>query len=287
MSLIQTLTKGTTDTSQSTSLAGTWSSNTTTGNTIIIAVAATATATNSITSVTDSQSNTYTRVTSILSDTGAAVDVELWYSYNITGGTTPTITINYGLADNAAFIAREYSQVVTASNPLDVSHTQQQTGVTSQSSGTSAALAQIAEILIGVSGVNGDSSPGYSAGSGYSHLATASGTSAGNPLALAMEDGSPSSTSGQAATFTSIDSIDTGTIIATFKITNPTISVSDSSTVTNVITQILFTNNENVFDQSAVTENFTVLLPVMIEERSEDTFAGSNGWVQGVKIITL
>lgn len=73
-----------------TTQAVTWSGNTTTGNFIVLCFGTVTNVTSAITSITDSQSNTYTRA--VGSNVSSAA-IEIWYAQNITGGVTPTVTV--------------------------------------------------------------------------------------------------------------------------------------------------------------------------------------------------
>jgi hypothetical protein len=94
----------------------TWTSNTTSGNLIIVLVGINSGAA-TVTGITDSQSNSYARI-----DSGGAGDgvniYEFWYAYNITGGTTPTITTTTSAGAATQLIIREYSGIIGSSNPL-------------------------------------------------------------------------------------------------------------------------------------------------------------------------
>lgn len=100
-----------TNTGAAPTLTITWNSNTTSGNTIFVVVGDQSSS-SSVVSITDSQTNTYTKV-----DSGSnTVQGELWISENITGGATPTITVTLLSIFNAAAIAREYSGLPTSSS---------------------------------------------------------------------------------------------------------------------------------------------------------------------------
>ncbi len=89
----------------------TWNGDTTTGNLIVIAIGTQATSV--VSSITDSQSNSYSKV----DGTTNTNDGELWYAENITGGTTPTVTITLTSILSTAAVMREYSGI--AASALD------------------------------------------------------------------------------------------------------------------------------------------------------------------------
>ncbi len=92
----------------STGPSATWLSNTTTGNMIVVGVSITnAAVLGTVTSVTDTQSNTYTRAARVAGTDAKVINNELWYATNIVGGAG-SVTVNNTL-DNIAIYAREYS----------------------------------------------------------------------------------------------------------------------------------------------------------------------------------
>jgi hypothetical protein len=93
-------------------------SNTTTGNTIICMTEAIDYA-NTVSSVTDSQGDTFQHAVTNSNANGGWED-EIWYASNITGGSNVTITGNWTNADSSWFglICNEYAGLLT-SNALD------------------------------------------------------------------------------------------------------------------------------------------------------------------------
>lgn len=92
------------------STSAVWGSNTTTGNLIVVGVTITnATTLGTVTSITDSQSNTYQKAISGTKSSAlvSVIDEELWYAKNITGGAG-SVTVNHSI-DNAAVYVREYT----------------------------------------------------------------------------------------------------------------------------------------------------------------------------------
>lgn len=88
----------------STTLAVTWDSNTTTGNIIVVVVSSTNSTVTDVASIDDSQGNTY----SPAAQNTDSVDVEIWYSNAITGGTTPTVTVTLSNSSSSGSIMAAY-----------------------------------------------------------------------------------------------------------------------------------------------------------------------------------
>jgi hypothetical protein len=187
IALVQTQT----GTSSSTTLGLTWSGNTTTGNLIVISIVTTST----LSSIVDSQSNTYSVVGSTL--TANTDNNYTYYAKNITGGTTPTVTITIASTAEIDAIVREYSGLDTSS-PLDQVAGASAGFSTSPSSGATSTTTQADELVIGWSAA-ASNNPTYVLGSGYGNLSTQNGTGGG----IAMEDKIVAATGAQTATFTS------------------------------------------------------------------------------------
>src|SRR6266496_4391487 len=100
-------------TSPSTTVAATFPGNTVTGNLIVVCING---GTNAVSGVTDSDGNTY-----VAADTGDLTysDCEIWYAANITGGTTPTVTVTNAAAQASTV---QIYEIVGAdqSSPFDV-----------------------------------------------------------------------------------------------------------------------------------------------------------------------
>jgi hypothetical protein len=172
---------------------------------------------NFVTGVTDSQGNTYVQAGSGNSTVTGTLGSSLWYAQNITGGTTPTITVAYSTntANTFAAIAREYSGI-DINNPIDALPTSNNGASTSPTSAASGATLYQAELLIGFA-VDTLAANTFSAGTGYGNLATQA-----NGFGLAMEDQQVSSTGSYTATFTiSPTSTSWGAGIATFRAALP------------------------------------------------------------------
>lgn len=67
-------------------------------------------------SITDSDGNTWLKGTS--ANNGVSINGEMWYAYNIKGGTTPTITANMASSVNMTMVCVELDQVRPVS-PID------------------------------------------------------------------------------------------------------------------------------------------------------------------------
>lgn len=78
----------------SNSIAATWGGNTATGNLSVLGVAWTGSGIN-VSSVTDSQGNTYQSARAKTAASSGIDYYQIWYAENITGGTTPTVTVNF------------------------------------------------------------------------------------------------------------------------------------------------------------------------------------------------
>lgn len=177
-------TKTTAKTVGSTTSTNVWTGNTSTGNCILFGISTDSGLTTAVTSVTDSQSNTYTKVFGVVTGGGAIATLDLWVAKNITGGTTPTITANLGGAYITGIIAREYSGL-DIYNPVDVFLTAA-SGASSNALavGPAAMTSYGKSVLVGF-GSTGDSGNTYTAGTGYSNVIT---LKVGTTLDLGMED---------------------------------------------------------------------------------------------------
>jgi hypothetical protein len=187
----------------------------------MIVIAETSGSANTISSITDSQGDTYTLIASNL----VASNRQTWmyYAYNVTGGaTTITVTLGSGQYADNSFIAREYSGLATG-NPLDVytSNADSSAGTT-HFTGTTAATTQPTELVVVASGLGDVQEPGWSIAS-YSDLVHQKGSDVYTYEAMA--DNSVSSTGTQSGTFTTADTEQGQSIIATFKISSAPVTV--------------------------------------------------------------
>lgn len=192
-----------------TSMQVTFGSDVTSGNLIVIAIG---TGTYNVNTVTDGLGNTYTLI-----EKGNTANMrgELWYAYNITGGSC-TITVDIeGDAnfDDIITTAREYSGIDTA-DPLDQSteNTETQYG-TSHSTGTTPPNSQNQELAVAM--YVGDDNETYTVGNGFSNLVDTDGDDVFSSLAFADKD--LNQVAGESAIFTSTDFLRGYGAIATFR----------------------------------------------------------------------
>jgi hypothetical protein len=163
--------------------------NTTSGNTIV--VAAVNAGARTISSITDSQSNTYSVI-----DTGTNPNSEFWYAKNITGGTTPTITATYVGGAAASCVIACYELGGVSASPLDV-HTVASGSSTAPASGNTASTTVASEQVIAWTGVSINSA--LTKGTGYGNLVSR----ANSTQVLGMENKLVSATGAQSGGFTS------------------------------------------------------------------------------------
>lgn len=229
----------------------TWTSNTTTGNTIVVGFIS-----NNpgpiISSVTDSQGNTYTRAFTQtgLSQAPGIHCIEFWYSINITGGTTPTITPTF-IYNGAITLIREYSGI----SAIDKIANTNGSG-NSLDSGNTATTSFADELVVGLGGQELAATHGWTAGSGFGNLYN-SATSGNNSIAI--EDKSVSSTGAYNAMFTAINSPLWAAGVVTFVGITPT--VTTQAVTNNTATLGSATGNGNVTagGGSTITERGTVI----------------------------
>lgn len=156
-----------------------WGANTATGNLIVVGVALTNALTlGTVSSVTDSQGNSYARA---LQNAGTnltdVINTEIWYATNITGGAG-SVTVNHTI-DNASMFAREY----TGFNTLDVTSSALGSSTT-PNSGTSSATSQNIELLVVATGDDKGTSQTWAAAGLYGDMVGTATTLTG----LSMED---------------------------------------------------------------------------------------------------
>ena len=131
----------------------TFSSPTTSGNTIVVLVSdyydgTTAGAGGGPWTVSDNKGNTYTSI--VHDGSGSFGGVEVFYAYNITGGSGHVVTVTAAGSTFAETTAIEYSGLTTT-DPLDVSqHSGYVTAASTFTSGNTASTAQASELAVGV-----------------------------------------------------------------------------------------------------------------------------------------
>ena len=171
----------------------TWGANTTTGNMVVVGVALTNALTlGTVSSVTDSQGNSYTKA---LSKAGTnltdVINTEIWYASNITGGAG-SVTVNH-VVDNAAMFAREY----TGFNALDVTSSALGSSTT-PNSGTSSATTVGTELLVVSTGDDKGATQTWAAVAPYGNMVGTATTLTG----VSMEDHLLVATGAQTGTLT-------------------------------------------------------------------------------------
>lgn len=156
----------------------------------------------------------FTKIEDIVEGGGAIADVSLWYAFNITGNTTPTLTVTYAAGLIGGAIVREYSGLLTT-DPLD-KHTSAKSITTTNAPNSGATGTQTGsnDLVIGFAGT-GDSGNTYTAGATYGNATT---LKVGTTVDMGMEDLILSSSSlPQTATFTITNLSDWACTIATFQ----------------------------------------------------------------------
>lgn len=189
-----------------TSFTDTFSSATTSGNLIFIAIADDSGTSFEISSVTDNYSNAYTNI----SVTSGTPVLSLYYAKNIAGGASHTITVNTaGFGTNYGIVAQEFSGLDTTA-PFDV--TAAATGTSAApASGSTAATTSANEQVVGAVAFAGSAAP--SLGTGYSNLGSAVQTNADT----GMESKTVTATGAQSAAFTLTGSTTWSCACVTFK----------------------------------------------------------------------
>jgi hypothetical protein len=195
-------------TTNGTTVAAVFPGNTTTGNLIVVGVIVNQT-TDTISGIADSQGNTYTKIRGRRVATTGAYFCTLWYAKNITGGTTPTVTVT---STSAQFNVQafEISGADTAT-PLDAQSDAGGT-TTAITGGTTAATTTAAEMVI-MAGFSDFGNNGYTVGAGYTGLQIMANAAQD----MAMQYKIVAATGTQSGTMTLANASDNAGIIATFK----------------------------------------------------------------------
>lgn len=220
-------------------------SNLTSGNMIYIAAYHGGAA--SITSITDTASNTYTRI----HDSGGSppyADGSAFYAYNITGGSV-TITVNFSDYTFACLVAREYSGLTTT-DPLDVkAENLDGSYTTSHPTGTTSTTAQDNELVVGCYVADGLIEGSFSVSAGS--LINLQDEQNGTYGSLCMADKDVTSTGTQTATFSTGATYSNGwASIATFKETSTVVELDP-----NDIALSLTTDNTTITQNHIVASN--------------------------------
>lgn len=92
------------------------------GNLVIMAARWYQSASQTITAVTDSASNTFTALPARCDSQSTITCVQLWYAYNVVPALSDVVTIQFSSGTTYAYVAvHQYSGVLATSNPIDVS----------------------------------------------------------------------------------------------------------------------------------------------------------------------
>lgn len=197
------------------STSAVWGSNTTVGNLVVVGVTLTnAAVLGTVTSITDSQSNIYTKALSgTRSSLGDVINVELWYASNIIGGAGSTI-VNHTV-DACAIYAREYSGLF---NYLDGTAANNGSSTT-PNAGTVASIQQANELIVIATGDDKGGAQTWTAAGGYGNMVGTATTITG----ISMEDITVNATGAQTGTLTLGAAANWESLCATFRrIANPT-----------------------------------------------------------------
>lgn len=146
-----------------------FSGGTSAGSLIVVTAETDAGVASYLTGITDTQGNTYSRITSNLFGSGTGT-VEAWYAKGVAGGATTTLTFGWTAAgaSNVSWVGQEFAGCDTSA-PLDKFTTLVEGASTAPLSGTSAATTQADELVVGFFGHTGATTTA-TAGSGYSNL---------------------------------------------------------------------------------------------------------------------
>lgn len=185
---------------------------TVTGDVVIVAMIANATAnrTSSITA-TGMSFALLTGSNGVIGGDGLSY-VTIWYAYNVTGATTPTLTINKTASCSMQAVAF-HVRGLTTTDPFDKVAKAGAAASTAISSGNTAALSQADEYIIGV-GASDFGGATYTVGATYGNL-TQRSAAAGD---IAMQDKSVAATTAVSSPMTLSDASDNVGVVATFKI---------------------------------------------------------------------
>lgn len=195
-----------------TALAIATTSNTVTGDAILVAIIGN-TATDRISGIA-ATGCTFAKVASAsgLIGGGAASYVTVWEAYNVTGATTPTITISKSVTWAIQAVLFHVRGLVSVSDPLDKVARAGGT-TTAINSGSTATLAQADEYVIGV-GASDFGGATYTVGAGYANRTQTSAASGD----IAMQDKTVAATTAVSSTMTLSGASDNAGVVMTFKI---------------------------------------------------------------------
>jgi hypothetical protein len=168
----------------------------------------------------------FAKIDDLVEGGGAIADVSSWYAYNITGNATPTLTVTYAAGLIGGAIIREYSGVMSASDPLD-KHAIAKSALATNApnSGATVGLVGSNDLVVGFAGT-GDSGNTYTAGATYGNATT---LKIGTTVDMGMEDKILSGvTAAQTAIFTITNISDWVCAIATFQEASAVAATSSS-----------------------------------------------------------
>lgn len=236
-----------------TALAIPLTSNTSTGDTLIVAVNCDQTS-DKVSSIT-ATGMTFNKITlaSGLIGGGAASYISIWYAFNVTGATTPTVTINKSATSGIEAVLFHYSGFTTT-DPLDKVNRAVGT-TTAITTGTTATLSQANEVVVicGASDAGGDT---YTPGSGYANL-TQKAATAGD---IAMADKTVASTTAVSGSFTLVGGAsDNAGAIMTFLISGGT-TYNDAITETSTSSdsEVGIANDNAAFSESGASSDTAI-----------------------------
>lgn len=189
-----------------------FTSSITAGSLLIFGVATGASST-SVTSVTDSSGQTWSRAVSPAQTSLDGVVVDVWYLANANSGTH-TVTVNLDDYYQSAVVAREYGGIAT-STPLDITKAAADGDYeVSHLTGTSAGSTSQANTLSVVFSGGYEDGGTYTAGSGFSN---AQYTASSGVMSIGMADRDDSSTGTKSGSMTTTNYIRNANVLTVFK----------------------------------------------------------------------
>lgn len=191
-----------------TQILGTFSSPLTSANAVVLVIADSGT-NNTVSSVIDDKSNTYTKLTAV----GFSRNGEIWYASNITGAGS-VVTARFTASVNSSFVMGEYSNILGGG--FDVAGSLDNGNSTTIRSGTSPVTNQASELVVagaGISVIEASITPS----TGFTARGTAASSAAGVVETSFLMDKIVSATGAQVGTMTLASTIASQGVIATFK----------------------------------------------------------------------
>lgn len=230
---------------------------------LLIAAVEVGTATAPGTSVSDSKSNTWTK---LFSTGNGASWTEFYYAYDITGGSSHTVTVSNPNSLGVNFIVREYTGILFTGSPIDVSATA--TGTVAAMDTGSVTTTNANDLVIGVFGDDWQAPLTYTPGSSYGNFVTATTGAAGD---ISLIDLQTTSTGSQDATLTASQAPSWVAAIVTFKAAVPEIVQVAKYTGTSAQTNMTFTLN-----QAPVVGNLLIFIALFYT--GDDPVLTPSGW---------